>query len=420
MKKMIAILLVMLAICFGVTFLWSCGGGGGGGDEAVDLDMDGYDSSVDCDDSASSCTDDCLSDVDGDGIIDCQDLCIDTDLDGYGVDNSLTIVGNGTDEVGSCTSDGATACIGSGPLCLDLDCDDDPATGYSVHPEATELCNYIDDDCDGQTDEGDPGGGVPCSTGISGICSAGTTDCQSGFLECVQNAYATTETCNGLDDDCDGESDEGFGTVDEDGDGYLGCADCNDIPGEGASIYPGATELCNGTDDDCDNETDEDFPDVDAVCTTSDFGACQGHGLYICNLAGDGIECDAVAGTASPEVCNNIDDDCDGNTDEGNPGGGVSCSTGGQGVCSAGTTDCDGGALVCVQNSYATAEICNGLDDDCDGQVDEPPNQICALTNNVQFTSCSSSQCEIVACQDGWFDCTGGYDDGCESSVSCP
>ena len=419
MKKVVLLTLIILALGSGFAFFYSCGGGGGGGD-AVDLDMDGYDSSEDCDDNASSCTNDCVSDVDGDGIADCVDLCIDTDQDGYGDDNSSTIVGSGSDAVGSCTSDGVTLCIGGGSTCLGLDCDDDPATGYSVHTGATELCNDVDDDCNGQIDDGDPGSGVPCSTGLDGICDAGTTDCQSGFLDCVQNAYATTEICNGLDDNCDGETDEGFGTVDLDGDGYIGCADCNDTPGVGASIYPGATEMCNEVDDDCDNEVDEDFPLVNTVCTIG-VGACQGQGIWACNSAEDGIECDAVAGMASTEVCNNVDDDCDGITNEGNPGGGVSCTTGEQGICSAGTTDCDSGALVCVQDAYATAEICNGLDDDCDGTPDDGASiLLCPLTDYVVSTSCSSAQCEIVGCESGWFNCNTTYTDGCETDVSCP
>jgi hypothetical protein len=69
----------------------------------------------------------------------------------------------------------------------------------------SELCNNLDDDCDGATDEGNPGGGGSCVTGLDGICSAGTTACMAGGLQCVQNQQAQAEICtNNLDDDCNG------------------------------------------------------------------------------------------------------------------------------------------------------------------------------------------------------------------------
>ena len=65
------------------------------------------------------------------------------------------------------------------------------------------------------------------------------------------------------------------------------------------------------------------------------------------------------------------DDNCNGIADEGDPQGGGSCSTGSQGVCDPGTQVCEQGALVCRQNAGPGPEVCNGLDDDCDGSVDE-------------------------------------------------
>ncbi len=72
-----------------------------------------------------------------------------------------------------------------------------------------------------------------------------------------------------------------------------------------------------------------------------------------------------------PEICNGLDDNCNGVVDEGNPGGGLSCATGEPGVCSAGTMHCTAGALACVRNVGPGPETCNGMDDNCNGVVDE-------------------------------------------------
>ena len=76
--------------------------------------------------------------------------------------------------------------------------------------------------------------------------------------------------------------------------------------------------------------------------------------------------------TPSLEICNGRDDDCDNRIDEGNPGGGLSCSTGKLGICAAGTTTCNFGNVICAQNLGSIGEICsNNLDDDCDGTVND-------------------------------------------------
>src|SRR5262249_40286284 len=157
-------------------------------------------------------------------------------------------------------------------------------------------------DCDGSVDEGDPQGGTSCSTGQLGICAAGTRHCSEGALICVRNQNPTSETCNGLDDDCDGTTDEGD-------------------PGSGGS------------------------------CSTGQSGICPPGTLH---CSSGSLQCQRNQNPTT-EVCNGVDDDCDGSTDEGNPGGGGACNTGQAGICAPGTQQCSGGSLQCVRNQNPTS-----------------------------------------------------------------
>ncbi len=182
--------------------------------------------------------------------------------------------------------------------------------------------------------------------------------------------------------------------TDADGDGYFslaGCGtavDCND---GNPAIHPGVAEVCDGIDNNCSGGVDEGNPGGGTSCITGQVGVCAA-GTTQC--VGGAIIC--VANTSpSAEVCNGLDDNCNGTVDEGDPGGGIPCNTGLSGVCSSGTTQCISGAITCVQTQLASAEVCNGLDDNCDGAVDNgatcPSGQTCSggacvsnVTNEVE------------------------------------
>ena len=398
---------------------------------------------------------------------------------------------------GTCTSQvcnptpGVEICNG-----LDDDCDglvDEGLVGCTCTPQA-ETCDHTDQDWDGHPDQscrcsnnntqickvnGDCGGANTCvctdlvrncgtgtcvgtqtcgdtngdgkfdtANGIYGACSAPpvcvpghcsvttattcTQDSQCPVGQTCNTTDADCGICDGKDNDCDGVCDGFNEACSLIGNGnpannlgdpshhpipqnicHPGAKNCPEFcgatnsfgtctgeepgcnPGQDGSIH---CDVCDGLDNDCDNKIDEDF--VPTTCSSN----C-GVGLTQC--INGVVSCNAVAGTTDA-TCDGVDDDCDGHVDEDwtcdpspgcqQPGPGVlhpccDCGAGlvcdGVNKCINGTVECTGGAI--------NVEVCNCLDDDCDGKIDE--NVTCGAG-----AQCVGCQCAFQ-CNPGEFPC---------------
>jgi hypothetical protein len=183
-------------------------------------------------------------------------------------------------------------------------------------------------------------------------------------------------------------------------DGHI---DCDAVPGE-----PGV-EICdNGLDDDCDGLVDEGFSSVGMPCT-SGMGACARTGTYICSKDGTALACDAIPGEPTQELCGNgIDDDCNGTVDDGFDNLGRDCDGRDQDLCAEGKWVCsdDKLSLVCDDTTGDSLDVCNGIDDDCDpgtpdGSQDPLLGQPC---DGPDADSCNEGV--YVGCQDGKLVCS--------------
>mgnify|MGYP003564720886 CR=1 FL=1 len=181
------------------------------------------------------------------------------------------------------------------------------ASGQSDSTCVTTLDSWVlyrDQDGDGF---GDPARSIETQDPTAGYV-ADNTDCND--QEETIHPGAPEECDDGIDQDCNG-SDQACppGPEDLDGDGYIE-DDCNN---NNSNIHPGANEVCDGVDNDCDRAVDEGL----SRPTTCGIGACAGNtGTASCINGEWSNSCDPYAG-ATEEVCSDeVDNDCDGGTDE--------------------------------------------------------------------------------------------------------
>ena len=314
-------------------------------------------------------------------LLKCQNFSTDTDGDGYG------------------TTPFKCMCVAAGVIKVTKpgDCVD---TNASVNPGSTEICNAVDDNCNGTTDEG-------CDDDKDGFCDANMTYVAPPTPPvCPQGPGDTDDTdpkinpagseiCDGKDNDSNGKIDEG---CDDDKDGYCdagmftvgtpavcpkGGGDCADTV---KAINPGAKEDCTTDVDDNCNGSNNDLgaaectpfffdADGDKWGTTSSKCFCVPVGQYAAVNPGDCNDDNAAINPAAAEKCDNVDNNCDAVIDE-------KCDADGDGYCAAGAVVvgspkvCPSGADDCDDSdptvNPSQAEVCgNGKDDNCNGSQND-------------------------------------------------
>ena len=158
-----------------------------------------------------------------------------------------------------------------------------------------------------------------------------------------------------------------------------------------------AQETCNGRDDNC-GTIDEGFINTGTACTIGE-GACRSVGVRVCTADGTDVVCNAEVIEPIDEVCNDLDDDCDGQTDEDFEELDTACSIG-DGICrTGGVRRCseDGLGTICTAELVMPGmETCNGLDDDCDGRTDEDYLTVNTL---LDWAVPSSRRHQCVSCR---------------------
>ncbi len=351
------------------------------------------------------------------------ELCdgLDNDCNGTN-DNGFNVGASCNGTTGVCAAaTGVLQCNGlAGTICSV-----DP--GGSMPAVTAEICDGLDNNCNGTIDDGF-NIGAACM-GTLGVCAAtvGAIECDGpGATICSvdpdgSTPAVTAETCDAADNNCNGVIDDGFNV----GGSCMGttgvCAlatgaiECTLMGTAMCSVNPGGSmsavtvETCDGADNNCNGSSDEGF-NVGSSCMGTTGVCAQATGAVECNGTG-GAMCSVNPGgsmsAATAETCDGADNNCNGSSDEGFNVG-TSCM-GTTGICAlaTGAVECDGmGAAMCSvdpggSTSATLPEDCDGADNNCNGSTDEGILCEClADADCADGNSCTVNTCESDACVD--------------------
>ncbi len=418
---------------------------------------------------ATAFDDNCNGNTNDINALSCHAFGVDMDGDTYSDKNKPTTC--------YCVSTGVNTGTNAG------DCDD---LNNLVHPGLPELCDGIDNNCDGTIDEGcDKDGDHWCNSlmttiGKPPICIHGGGDCNDNNAAINPGVNENCATV-GVDDNCSGGSNDNGATgcttfyLDNDGDHYaVNVSQCTcvsagsytinpltggllgDCDDTNANVNPGIKEVCgDGVDNNCNGSQNDANAtgctayyvdaDKDGYGPTAGGSQCQcfAQGTYVASIGGDCNDANASVNPGQAEKCDNLDNNCNAAVDEGCDGDGdhwcnanmvVVGAVGTVTICVNGGGDCnDANALVYP----GRPEICDNVDQNCNGTTDEgcdddkdsfcdatmavvyAANNVCPLTTNALTLDCNDTNANVnpnkaEICDGIDNNCNGTVDEGCD------